>query len=147
MLFYQKRIYSLLISQLVKITLSLEHCIIGLGLLGWRNGLAPHAHSRMRLVVFFLCIFMLHHLKRAPWSFFKILKIIFILNVAIFKSNSCLVHLLIFQCQLFLLGLLLVEFTICLDDVILGELTQDLELIQQLSLAIHQNPLLFKLLA
>lgn len=67
--------------------------------------------------------------------------------MAVLKSNSSLIDLLAFQSQLLGLGLLLVQVSVGLDDVILSELTKHLELVQQLSLAVHQHPLLIQLLS
>ena len=67
--------------------------------------------------------------------------------MAVLERHGGLVDLLALESQLLGLGLLLMEVSVGLNDIILGELAQHLKLIQELTLAVHQHPLLIQLLS
>lgn len=63
----------------------------------------------------------------------------------ILDGNHLLINLLVLDGELLLLLLLLLQVFVCLDYVVLGDFAEDLEFVEEASLAVHQLPLLIQL--
>ena len=62
--------------------------------------------------------------------------------MAILESHHVLVTFLILESQLILLMVLLLEFPVGFNDVVLSELTKHLELVEKAGLSVHESLLL-----
>ena len=121
-----------------------------LGLFGRRNLLAPVRQAGALVLSIWTVIVVISTLGSTQLLFEAVqlvLVLAFKLTVAILEGDHVLVAFLILKRELVLLMILLLEFPIRLNNVVLSELAKHLELVEKAGLAVHESFLLLQLLS